>query len=299
MFDAHGSVDARSSLRGLRIFVISLKRRTDRRRHMETVLAERGLSAEFIEAVDGLTLTDEQRARYDRRKALSVYGAEMNAAEIGCHLSHQKIYERIVAEGIETALVLEDDIECDSDFAAVLGSILRSPRQDWLVMRLQSTKGEIIDGSRPSTEGDLRETYHGRTLSRVRAGVLGGCAYLIRQEGARRMLRYAHRPFMPIDQSMDRYWENGITPYVLRPFPVRQSPRISSEISTRKVRPDLGPYLTAERRIRRSFDGLMKRLYALTVLDGWRRFATVEPLVGSLRPFDIRPNAGGIRQPSL
>ena len=291
MFDAHDYGEKPSSLDDLRIFVISLKRRTDRLRHMEVLLAERGLSAEFIEAVDGLELTDAQRALYDRRKALSVYGAEMNAAEIGCYLSHQKIYRRIVDENIATALVLEDDIECDRDFAILLDSILAAPRKDWLVMRLQSTKGEIIDASKPSTQGDRGRAFHGRNLSRVRAGVLGGCAYLIRQEGARRMLRYGHRPFMPIDQTMDRYWENGITPYVLRPFPVRQSPRIASEISTRKVRPDLGAYLTAERRVRRAFDGLAKRVYALVVLEGWRRFATVEPLVVALRAFNSDDNA--------
>jgi len=294
MFDAHADAEAGSSVRDLRIFVISLKRRTDRRRHMEMVLAERGLSAEFIEAVDGVALTEAERGLYDRRKALSVYGAEMNAAEIGCHLSHMKIYRRIVEEGIDTALVLEDDIECDSDFATVLNTILASPRRDWLVLRLQSTKGEIVNGSKPSTEGDLSEVFQGRTLSRVRAGVLGGCGYLIRHEGARRMLRYAHRPFMPIDQTMDRYWENGITPYVLRPFPVRQSPRIASEISTRKVRPNLGRYLTAERRVRRAFDGVAKRVYALVQLEGWRRFATVKPLMAAMTaPTPITPQTNG------
>ncbi len=267
----------------LLIFVISLKRRTDRLQHMQAVLASRGLKAQFIEAVDGLALTHEEKALYHRSRALSVYGAEMNAAEIGCHLSHQKAYRRIVEEGHDVALVLEDDIECDADFAAVLDAVLAAPRRDWLVLRLQSTKGEIITGSKPSTQGDMAEVFHGRTLCRVRAGVLGGCAYLIRNEGARRMLRYAHRPFMPIDQTMDRYWENGITPYVLRPFPVRQSPRIASEISSRKAKPDLGPVFTAVRRARRAMDGVHKRIYALVRLEGWRRFAAVETLAGEDR----------------
>lgn len=274
---------APTTVANLPIFVISLKRRIDRLQHMQAVLASRGLKGEFIEAVDGQALTAEENALYDRSRALSVYGAEMNAAEIGCHLSHQKAYRRIVEEGHDVALVLEDDIECDADFAAVLDSVLAAPRRDWLVLRLQSTKGEIINGSKPSTQGDMSEVFHGRTLSRVRAGVLGGCAYLIRNEGARRMLRYAHRPFMPIDQTMDRYWENGITPYVLRPFPVRQSPRIASEISTRKVKPDLGPVFTAVRRARRAMDGVHKRIYALVQLEGWRRFATVETLAGEDR----------------
>ncbi len=267
-----------SASHGLRIFVISLKRRADRSAHMRVLLAARGLTAELVEAVDGRALTDEQKARYHRERALAVYGAEMNAAEIGCHLSHMSVYRRMVDEGIETALVLEDDIDCDADFAAVLDSVMASPRRDWLVLRLQSTKDEVINASRAATQGDRAEVFHGRTMSRVRTGVLGGCGYLIRQQGAQRMLRYAHRPFMPIDQTLDRYWENGIEPYVLRPFPVRQNPRIASEIAERKVKAALSPRLTAVRRTRRALDGVRKRIFAMVSMEGWRRFAVLPRL---------------------
>jgi glycosyl transferase family 25 len=237
---------------------------------MEALLASRGLSAEFIEAVDGLQLTEAELARYDRNRALSVYGAEMNRAEIGCCLSHLKVYETMLARGQDVALVLEDDIECDADFADLIRSVVEQSQSPWLVLRLQSTKGSIIEGDRPATAGDRRELMRGRSLSRVRAGVLGGCGYLIRREGAERLLRYGWRPFMPADQMIDRYWENGVDPYVLRPFPVRQSPRIASEIAGRKERLVSGPMATASRRIRRAFDGLAKRLYGFVALDGWR-----------------------------
>jgi len=275
MSAAHTTIE-RTTSHSLPIFVISLKRRFDRLQHMQALLGARGLDAEFIEAVDGTVLTSEQRGRYDRRRALSVYGAEMNAAEIACHLSHQKVYQTIVERGHDMALVLEDDIECDADFGDLLAGVLAGPRPEWLILRLQSSKGAIIRGDRPSTQGDRIEVVHGRTLARVRSGVVGGCAYLIRREGAVRMLRYAERPFMPIDQTMDRYWENGITPYVLRPFPVRQSPGIASEISTRKVRPVFSVYGTATRRMRRAADGVRKRLFAVTRLGGWRRFARMD-----------------------
>lgn len=74
------------------IYVISLARRGDRRAHMTRLLQSLGLSAEFIDAVDGIALSNAQLARYDRQRALQVYGAEMNRAEIGCCLSHLKVY---------------------------------------------------------------------------------------------------------------------------------------------------------------------------------------------------------------
>jgi GR25 family glycosyltransferase involved in LPS biosynthesis len=101
--------------------------------------------------------------------------------------------------------------------------------------------------------------------------VLGGCGYLIKQDAARRMLRYGARPFMPIDQTLDRYWENGILPYVLRPFPIRQCAGIASEIGDRKIKLGQGLYPTLARRTRRAFDGLNKRRFHFTHMGGWRR----------------------------
>lgn len=279
----HNRADARPA-NALPIFVISLKRRTDRLRHMQALLAAHGLEAEFIEAVDGAALTAEQRRLYDRRRALSVYGAEMSDAELGCHLSHLKAHQAIVDRGLDLALVLEDDIECDADFREVLEGVAAAPRREWLVLRLQSVKGGVIAGDRPATRGEPCAQVRGRTVSRLRSGVVGGCAYMIRREGAERMLRYAGRPFMPIDQAMDRYWENGIVPYVLRPFPVRQSPGIRSEIAERKTETTICPYLTVVRRVRRAADGVNKRVFGFLRLGGWRRFAAPGAVAPVRRP---------------
>ncbi len=49
----------------LKVFVISLDRAVDRRAHMEGLLSELGLEAEFVSAVDGRALTDVDRGQYD------------------------------------------------------------------------------------------------------------------------------------------------------------------------------------------------------------------------------------------
>jgi len=253
----------------LKIFVISLRRATERRRHMERLLSSLGLNAEFVDAVDGSSLTPEQQATYDRDRALRVYGAEMTPAEIGCHLSHLSIYERIVREGLGVTLVLEDDIECDGELPVVLEAALRDRTLPWLVLRLQSTKSTIVFGDRAKGRGLDVARYGDRVVGRLRIGVLGGCGYLIKPEGARRMLRYASRPFMPIDQTMDRFWENGIVPFVLRPFPIRQCEAIPSEIGDRKVRASLSTSQTVLRRVQRFEDAVRKRYFQLTRLGGW------------------------------
>ena len=52
------------------IFVINLQRDVERRRHMTKLLEGLGLSAEFVTAVDGHTLSPAEREACDRARSL-------------------------------------------------------------------------------------------------------------------------------------------------------------------------------------------------------------------------------------
>ena len=78
------------------VFVINLRRDSERRRHMTQLLDKIGIRAEFVAAVDGHTLSAADRAAYDHRRSLRIYGVDMLDTEIGCFLSHYRLYERIV-----------------------------------------------------------------------------------------------------------------------------------------------------------------------------------------------------------
>src|SRR5262249_53330006 len=100
---------------------------------------------------------------------------------------------------------------------------------------------------------------------RLRTHVLGVGAYLVQRRGAERLLDYGRRIFLPIDQAMDRYWENGIVPYVVRPFPVQQREEFGSSTG---VRPPMRRNLQSlrqrsRRRLQRALDGVNKRLFSL------------------------------------
>ncbi|WP_331704370.1 glycosyltransferase family 25 protein [Enterobacter ludwigii] len=102
----------------MNIFIVNLKNSVERRQKMEEQLHALGLSAEFIEAVDGRFMSDDERKRVT---------ADVNYAflpgEIGCALSHQKIYKRIVDEGIAQALILEDDVLIENILPELLKGI--------------------------------------------------------------------------------------------------------------------------------------------------------------------------------
>ena len=91
-----------------KIYVISLKRAPGRRKFMEEQLATLGLEAEFVEAIDGLELSEETlRANFTDKEYTNP--RRMTPTEMGCAWSHRNVYKRLIDSEEEYALVLEDD----------------------------------------------------------------------------------------------------------------------------------------------------------------------------------------------
>jgi glycosyl transferase, family 25 len=248
-------------------FVINLAHDIERRTHMQAVLAELGMTAEFVPGVYGKDLTPTVReAVYDRAKSMRIYGVEMMNTEIGCYLSHYRLYERMAREQIPVALIMEDDLAATPNFPAVASELANDPALVWEVVRFESQRGRVLEPKRRSDEGVRVRDVGAGGLYRLRTHVLGLGAYLIRLEGAMKMLSYGRRIFMPIDQTMDRFWENGITPYVVRPFPVRQRDDMEDRTGDRSKarRQAYGWDVKTMRRLTRLSDSFAKRLYLLT-----------------------------------
>ncbi len=257
-------------MQSLPVFVINLSRDVERRHHMTKTLAAFDMKAEFITAVDGRALSASDRSAYDRVRALAIYGVEMMDTEIACYLSHHRLYQRMVREGLEVALIMEDDVRVAPTLPAIVDSLLTCGFADWLVVRLDSKRAEVREPRSAKFRGTrLVDLAGGAGLYRLRTHVLGTGAYMIRRQGAERMLAYGERIFMPIDQTLDRYWENGIWPYVVRPFPVLQQEEFGSSTGVRPAdRRGAPPFrVRANRRLHRSLDGLRKRIFNVAQLN--------------------------------
>lgn len=92
------------------IFVISLPDQTGRRSQISAALAVLDLSFTFIDAVDGRNgLPPQFESKIDRKKTRRILRRPMSDAEYACALSHMTVYEKILSERLEGAIVLEDD----------------------------------------------------------------------------------------------------------------------------------------------------------------------------------------------
>jgi glycosyl transferase family 25 len=88
---------------------------------MESALRELGVSFEFFDAVEGRALCREEiESEYDESAVKRNIDRTLSANEIGCTISHRRIYRKMIEEGIERACILEDDILIDHDFPEIL-----------------------------------------------------------------------------------------------------------------------------------------------------------------------------------
>ena len=90
-----------------KIYFINLNRRKERKEWMEQLLREIGLEAVRFEAVDGRTL-NFTNLEMDGVRILEGYiadpsiGKEITLGEIGCFLSHYRIWMEVIKRGYDS-----------------------------------------------------------------------------------------------------------------------------------------------------------------------------------------------------
>lgn len=208
----------------LPIFIISLAEATERRQRMTDIMNSLGLEFEFIDAVDGRKSPPLEQDIYNAKKRLKCFGKHLTGGEIGCTLSHKFLYEKIVNENIEQALIFEDDIIIHPHFLETLQEILKMPVPFEMIRFLSSPKLERLK---------LRPVYqfkNNHTLTR-HTGMPGGShATLVTKQAAEKMLKNIQHIAYPIDAILGRSWKTHINWYTVRPGLVAQDRAIESMI---------------------------------------------------------------------
>ena len=113
----------------MKIFIINMIRSTERRRRMEQQLNKQNLSFEFIEAVDGHAMSEVEKKQHSRKTNYAFL-----PGEIGCALSHQKIYSKMIDENINKALILEDDVILPDNLNEILKSLNVNNKKPMVVL---------------------------------------------------------------------------------------------------------------------------------------------------------------------
>lgn len=210
-----------------RIFVINLKRSTERRRVMAERLAALNLPCTFFEAVDGKVLSVEEKAAYAGTRRRLFFGHDLTPGELGCLLSHRGVYRHMIENRIPVALVLEDDAILADELPDVLRALMKCP-VEWDLIRFLA-RDKVYKQSRRL---GLITAKH--RLCRPFGTPGGAYGYLLTLRAAQALNNCMHKNWIPVDTLHGQTWRTCITAFNVQPSPVRFDDVVESTIGAER-----------------------------------------------------------------
>ncbi|HHQ4444577.1 TPA: glycosyltransferase family 25 protein [Aeromonas veronii] len=198
----------------MKIYVISLERNKERQIIISNRMNQLGLNFEFFYGVDGSSLTENELNIVDQKFCQENFGHTMNKSEIGCAMSHIKIYEKIVSEKIPHALILEDDAYLLSCVPDILSSIMNKPRFDMLYLFHGKAKRWPIWHKLPH---DYRLVRYRSPSKKSKRCIIGAVAYILSISGAKKLLNHTYPIRMPADYLTGLIQKNDLIAYGVEP----------------------------------------------------------------------------------
>ena len=184
----------------MKTFLINLDKSEKRLENSNKQLSNFNILFERISAVNVTQDRDKElRNYYDSKLNYFKYYKSLTDGEIGCYLSHRKVWQKIVQENIEYALVLEDDFLLHKGLKDI-DKLLKVIDQPWDLIKLGEIPNKRIK-QRILEVGDL-------SLIKFRKTPHGTYAYLITIEGAKKMLKHSDPFSRPVDIDMQHIWEH-------------------------------------------------------------------------------------------
>jgi len=200
------------------IYLVNLKRRPDRLQRMLACFDELGIEAKMIEAVDGHKLSKSYLEALDIRQCPNYRdpysGRDMTFGEIGCFMSHYKIWEDVVTRGHNRVIVFEDDIRFELYFKIMLFNVMMDAKKseiDWDLIYLGRKRlRKDLEPQVQNTETLVWPSYSYWTLSYILSG--SGAHKLLNQRPLNRLVPVDE--YLPImfDRHPDEGWKSNFHP---------------------------------------------------------------------------------------
>lgn len=161
-------------LKDIPIFWINLERSERRRTILQTELDRYNLNHTRIEAIDGNNIDlEECNKKY-------TINEKMNKYEIACALSHMKAIQHCYDQGLEYALILEDDANFDY-FPYKTDTMLE------MLEELKTIDGECLQLANIIARKDF-STFNFKKNKFIKWGCAGAQSYLITKNGMKKVL---------------------------------------------------------------------------------------------------------------
>lgn len=115
-----------------KVFVINMEKDVKRMSQIGTLFKKDNISFERTEAVNGKTLSQDDKNAFVSKVCHSICTDSM----IGCALSHYNIWKRVVKEGLKSVLVFEDDVYFMDNYEEIFNKAITELPEDWDIFYL-------------------------------------------------------------------------------------------------------------------------------------------------------------------
>lgn len=202
------------------IFVINMKSCVERWDSTSSKLNALGIQPIRFDATVGHALSIEEiEQHYNANANRRYHHRNLTLGEIGCYISHQRLWKKISEEKIPYCLILEDDL-CITD---KLPSLLQHIEQlkGWDMIKLFDNRNNPFINSISLDDGF--------TLGNFLKVPNCAAAYALSLSGAEKLLK-RESFFRAVDVDMQFHSEVGISVIGIRPYPFTQDKTFVSAI---------------------------------------------------------------------
>ena len=194
--------------------IIHLERSLERKPQVNKLKKDLAFRTKVIEAIDGSKADNDFSKSYTPRLLRPYYPFNLRSAEVACFQSHRKCWQEILDQGLEAALIVEDDVDIiDEEFMSAvklamkeikMGDLIRLPVKPREKPRNSSVKRDNISIFEPTLVG------------------LGTQAQIVTYDAARQLLERTERFDRPIDVYLQLRWKHGVRILTLWPNGMRE-----------------------------------------------------------------------------
>jgi|28_taG_2_1085356.scaffolds.fasta_scaffold00015_160 glycosyl transferase family 25 len=177
------------------IFLINLDRSSDRLEDISRRLSAMNLTFERIPAVNSDDIPDEQAERLLSYRSGHL---PLGKGEMGCFLSHRKVWKEIIDRGLTWAFVAEDDLHLAHAEAFFENS-------NWLPTDAHIVKAETAR-QRVFLSTELHSEVAGHELRLLKSYHGGSAGYFVSAKGAALLLKESETRCDALDHVLFHHW---------------------------------------------------------------------------------------------
>lgn len=217
----------------VKYFVISLKNQEARRKNICSILKQHKVDFELFDATYGKDMTPEEQSlcSNESQTILNLKGNrkvliedELSLSEKGCAMSHLRLYQHIIDQNLDYAVIMEDDLVPPSDVFEIVKKIdlIKEPwdvvnfSDNYGIRSLMGAKKYYFDNDK--TEYFQRVGFRNETLDAIfnlRRFIICAACYVITKDTCKKLIELGYPVRLPADYLLGMIGYNNLKTFIV------------------------------------------------------------------------------------